>query len=80
MLYGFKAIFLTYRILQFLYSIFFKFDSPATFYAEQMVVMFMAKDMFVVDPIPAAPSLPEYGQVQTAIGDPPVFGATILRS
>ena len=34
----------------------------------------------VVDPIPAAPSLPEYGQVQTAIGDPPVFGATILRS
>lgn len=28
----------------------------------------------------AAASLPEYGQVRTAIGDTPVFGATILRS
>ena len=31
-------------------------------------------------PPPAAASLPEYGQVRTAIGDPAVYGATILRS
>ncbi len=30
---------------------------------------------------PIEPSLlPEYGQVRTAIGDPPIFGATIVRS
>ncbi len=32
-----------------------------------------------VEPEPAG-GLPEYGQIRTAIGDPPVFGATILRS
>ncbi len=31
-------------------------------------------------PEPEAVNLPEYGQVRTAIGDPPVYGATILRS
>lgn len=33
-------------------------------------------------PIPPVESslLPEYGQLRTAIGDPPVYGATILRS
>ncbi len=31
-------------------------------------------------PVPVADELPEYGQVRTAIGDPPVFGATIHRS
>lgn len=31
-------------------------------------------------PSPAVVSFPEYGQVRTAIGDPAVFGATILRS
>ncbi len=31
-------------------------------------------------PPPVAVNLPEYGQVRAAIGDPPVFGATILRS
>lgn len=36
----------------------------------------------IVIPIPPIePSLlPEYGQIRTAIGDPPVYGATILRS
>lgn len=29
---------------------------------------------------PDADNLPEYGQLRSAIGDPPVFGATILRS
>lgn len=33
----------------------------------------------VVSPVGAA-SLPEYGQIRTAIGDPAVYGATILRS
>lgn len=31
-------------------------------------------------PPPASVTLPEYGQLRTAIGDPPVYGATILRS
>ncbi len=31
-------------------------------------------------PAPDAVNLPEYGQIRTAIGDPPVYGATILRS
>ena len=31
-------------------------------------------------PPPDDVNLPEYGQIRTAIGDPPVYGATILRS
>lgn len=41
------------------------------------------KDLDLQEPEPPTPevvSLPEYGQIRTAIGDPAVFGATILRS
>lgn len=34
----------------------------------------------LVPPPPVEPGLPEYGQGRAAIGDPPVYGATIVRS
>ncbi len=34
----------------------------------------------ITQPPPVEPGLPEYGQGRAAIGDPPVYGATIVRS
>ncbi len=46
---------------------------------DRSLVAFSAELVAAPEP-PAAASLPEYGQIRTAIGDPPVYGATILRS